>query len=205
MIRVIIFDIGGVVHAYDDVHIRKALAEYVGADVPEGKLKKVVDELFVRWGRGEFNEAEFYPLLLETFGKSKPAPQHSLLLAGSEDWLIDENVVRLIEKLKEKNYTLAALSTTIDVHANWNRKRGVFDSFDEVILSHEVGVRKPDRRIYEITLARLGVMPHETVFIDDAVANVDAARAIGMHAIRFTGYKQLVGELKSMGVSISAQ
>jgi epoxide hydrolase-like predicted phosphatase len=59
-----------------------------------------------------------------------------------------------------------------------------FDSlFDTVVDSHEVGLRKPDRAIYELTLGRLGSVAQESAFLDDVQSNVDAASRLGMHGV----------------------
>jgi len=55
--------------------------------------------------------------------------------------------------------------------------------FDDVVDSHEVGMRKPNRAIYELALNRLGVEAHRAAFLDDAQSNVDAALALGIHGI----------------------
>jgi putative hydrolase of the HAD superfamily len=54
---------------------------------------------------------------------------------------------------------------------------------DDLVYSHEVGLRKPDPRIYAVAAERLGVLPHEIVFLDDVEVNVEAARAAGWHAV----------------------
>jgi epoxide hydrolase-like predicted phosphatase len=60
---------------------------------------------------------------------------------------------------------------------------GFEDVTDDIVYSHEVGLRKPDPAIYALTAERLGVQPHEIVFLDDVVANVEAARRAGWHAV----------------------
>jgi HAD superfamily hydrolase (TIGR01509 family) len=61
-------------------------------------------------------------------------------------------------------------------------------------------VTKPDPAIYEAALARLGRAAGETVFIDDAPANIAAARMVGMHAIQFTPALDLEAALAALGV-----
>jgi putative hydrolase of the HAD superfamily len=61
-----------------------------------------------------------------------------------------------------------------------------------------VGMRKPERRIYEVTLERLGGIPaRDCVFVDDLDVNCEAARQLGMTAIRFESSEQAVAELES--------
>ena len=54
------------------------------------------------------------------------------------------------------------------------------------MISGEVGVIKPDLRIYEIMLARFAIDPHRAVFIDDVAVNAEAATGMGIHGIQFT-------------------
>jgi epoxide hydrolase-like predicted phosphatase len=67
---------------------------------------------------------------------------------------------------------------------------------DAIVYSHEAGVIKPDRRIYELVCDRLGVAPEEAILLDDVQANVDGARAIGMSAIAFANNAQAIAELE---------
>lgn len=55
--------------------------------------------------------------------------------------------------------------------------------FDDVVDSHELGIRKPNAEIYRVALERLGADPARTAFLDDSPANVAAATALGMHGI----------------------
>ncbi len=63
------------------------------------------------------------------------------------------------------------------------RRWGFEEITDDIVYSHEVGLAKPDPRIYELAARRLDVAPHELVFLDDVQANVDGARAAGWHAV----------------------
>jgi putative hydrolase of the HAD superfamily len=64
------------------------------------------------------------------------------------------------------------------------------------VYSHEEGMKKPDRRIYEIACRRLAVAPREAVFLDDTPECVEGARRAGMHAIRFVSSAQAIAELE---------
>jgi putative hydrolase of the HAD superfamily len=70
------------------------------------------------------------------------------------------------------------------------------DWFDVIVVSCEVGLSKPDRRVYELCLGRLGVPGHEALFVDDRRANVEGARQAGLQALRFTGNED-VGSLRT--------
>ena len=72
--------------------------------------------------------------------------------------------------------------------------------FRGVVVSGEVGIIKPDPRIFELLLERFAIDPQRAVYIDDVAANVDAARPFGIHAIHFTTPAALRGELVELGL-----
>jgi 2-haloacid dehalogenase len=74
------------------------------------------------------------------------------------------------------------------------------DSLDGVLVSSEVGVTKPDPEIFRTFCARFGVTPEESVFIDDVVQNVTAARSQGFHGIVFTDAAALRNDLIRCGL-----
>jgi epoxide hydrolase-like predicted phosphatase len=72
------------------------------------------------------------------------------------------------------------------------------DAFDDLVVSAEVGIMKPDPRIYRMALERTGVTAGESVFLDDTAANVDAARKLGMRGIVFREPMRALGDLKGL-------
>lgn len=103
-----------------------------------------------------------------------------------------ERLERLRE-LREKGYKVYMLSNTNPIM--WERyivpefrKLGgaMSDYFDGTVTSFEVGVCKPDARIYEYALNKFDIKPEETTFFDDGPANVEAARRLGIHAVHIT-------------------
>jgi putative hydrolase of the HAD superfamily len=77
--------------------------------------------------------------------------------------------------------------------------------FDVVVISHLVGLRKPERPIFELAAAELGVAPARCVFVDDTRGNAAAARALGMAAVHFTGAPEQLAEIERLlGLAPSA-
>jgi HAD superfamily hydrolase (TIGR01509 family) len=115
---------------------------------------------------------------------------------------IEENVA-LLRRLRAagrpvhalSNYSTAKFAVSEDLH-------GFLQEFDTRVVSGHVGVAKPDPRIYEILFERAGRKPHELLFIDDTVANVRAAEALGMEAIHYLPDVDLERELKARGVEL---
>ncbi len=69
---------------------------------------------------------------------------------------------------------------------------------DLQVFDGEEGVAKPDTRIYQRTLTRLGVKQEESVFVDDMKSNVDAAQRLGIHAIHFKSTAQAIAEIQTV-------
>ncbi|GER91492.1 hypothetical protein KDW_56540 [Dictyobacter vulcani] len=74
---------------------------------------------------------------------------------------------------------------------------GFEDMTDMIIYSHEVGLLKPDPRIYALTCARLEVEPAEMIFLDDYEPNVIAARVSGIHGILFQNTAQAIADIQA--------
>jgi len=113
---------------------------------------------------------------------------------------LDEGLVRWIRHLKGR-YKIALLSNASLRLVTTLQELGIEDCFDVVTISAQVGLMKPAPAIYRLTLERLGVAPHEAVFIDDNPANVEAAAALGLHAVCFTTREALWVELQALGIA----
>jgi putative hydrolase of the HAD superfamily len=95
-------------------------------------------------------------------------------------------VVHRIRRLQTEGMKLALLTNNVkEFGSAWRATFPVDELFAVVVDSSEVGVRKPDRRIYLLTCERLAIEPTSAVFIDDNRDNVEAARAVGMEAVQF--------------------
>jgi HAD superfamily hydrolase (TIGR01509 family) len=93
------------------------------------------------------------------------------------------------------------LSNSNELH--WERNAndlGVNELFEVAISSHEVGVCKPDLRIYHVALDRLGVAPDAVMFFDDVAVNVIAAKRLGIHAFQVNGVAGIRERLTSEGL-----
>jgi epoxide hydrolase-like predicted phosphatase len=77
------------------------------------------------------------------------------------------------------------------MHERWN----IDGLFDELIISAEVKITKPDPRIFHLAVERLQVQPAEAVFIDDIAENVEAARKEGLHGIQYLEFEQTISEI----------
>ena len=113
------------------------------------------------------------------------------------DESIDRGVLSLIRQLHGR-YKLAVLSNSPPGLAKWLSDWGILDLFDVVYCSGDEGMIKPDPVVYNSTLNRLAILPHEAVFIDDTIGHVKAAQSLGIHGIEFKNAEQLGLELNRL-------
>ena len=96
----------------------------------------------------------------------------------------NEPVVALVHELKAAGLRLGVLTNNVaEFRDGWRSMMPFDELFDDVVDSHEVGMRKPNPAIYQLALARLGAEPGRTAFLDDVPTNVVAAEAVGMWGV----------------------
>ena len=111
----------------------------------------------------------------------------------------NEPMIAYMRGLRDRRYKMAICTNNIrEWERLWRAKLPVDDIFDVVVDSSLVGSRKPERRIYEITLERLGVTPRAALFVDDLEINCQAARELGMTAVWFQDNEQAMAEIASV-------
>jgi FMN phosphatase YigB (HAD superfamily) len=202
-IRAVLFDIGGVIIRTDNPGPRQRLGERFGLD--HDAMDKLV------FGCPTAQAAE---LGLETEGAVWNSVKQALGLSDEEltgvkreFWAGDSLDVSLVELayslrpgLKTGLLTNAWNPTPLSIftHQYGLPEALAQAAYDVVISSAAVGVKKPDRRIFEIAVERLGVQFSEAAFIDDNGANIAAAKRLGMHAIRFHDSSQAVKALRKL-------
>ena len=99
----------------------------------------------------------------------------------------------LVHRARKKGIKTALLSNS---WGNTYPRHGWDDMFDEVVISGEVGMRKPDADIYHHTLDLLKVKPEESVFVDDLAHNIKAAADLGMIGVLHVDYESTRQELE---------
>lgn len=110
----------------------------------------------------------------------------------------------LLSKLKQKGYKLALLTNSSTFAIDQARARTrIFDYMDYEIITYDVGVIKPDKKIFLEALRQAGCKPEEAVMIGNTLADdIEPAKALGMRAILLTNYKELKKELGKLGVVV---
>lgn len=200
-IDTIVFDFGGVVVDWNMRHLFDVVFD--GRDDLDYFLTEVLSPAEnLRCDLGT-------PLAEVTDALSAAHPEYAFALdAWRTRWVetvphLIEGTVPLLDELRAADYRLLGLSNfSAETFPLCAAKHQVFDRFEDIILSGEIGIAKPDAGIYTQLLERNGVDPASSVFIDDSPKNVIGARAVGMAGIHFESAAQTRAELIALGVAI---
>ncbi|GAA5155966.1 HAD-IA family hydrolase [Nocardioides marinquilinus] len=178
-IRAVVLDIGGVLEIIDD-------AVFPGPFLSRhGHAADALEQVPLRAdaGVGGLSEAEVRAAWRDGLGLSEE--QADELMADFWRWYVgtlDRPLFAWYAGQRPARLT-GILSNSGPGAREAERHHGFEAVTDVLVYSHEVGLAKPDPRVYDLTARRLGVEPSEIVFLDDVEANVEAARAAGWHAV----------------------
>jgi putative hydrolase of the HAD superfamily len=201
----VITDFGGVLTtplaaAFQRVCARAAVSlEELGSAMAAVGVARGENPLF-ELETGRLSEVEFTAALGEELTRAR-GRQVSLegfgaaLFSGLEP---NERFLAFMGELRGRGHAMAVCTNNVrEWSLRWQTMVPVTELFDVVIDSSELGVRKPDPRIYEATLTALGVPARSAVFIDDLEINCEAAAALGMHAVWFRDTEQAIAEVEA--------
>jgi epoxide hydrolase-like predicted phosphatase len=189
VVDTVIFDVGGVI-ARNGRHsdFARRFPEADAAAVVKilvGDYAEDGDHPWHRLERGEITLEEnrrLNRIALQEAGIELPTPPGGG--APMIDWALNEPVVELVRELKAAGVRLGVLTNNVaEFRESWRAMLPFDELFDDVVDSHEVGVRKPNPEIYQLALARLGADAARTAFLDDVASNVTAAEGVGMKAV----------------------
>jgi putative hydrolase of the HAD superfamily len=195
----VIFDLGGVVLG-SPLH---AIAHFEREHgIPEGFVNRVVVEsgaagAWSRLERGELELEHFYRDFeddCERAGQRVPARPMMERIAASSG----PRPAMLLAVARIRSQGLKAAALTNNWGGEGDRTRSLRGLFDVFVESCVLGLRKPDPRIYEHTLAQLGVEAAASVFLDDIGRNLKSARALGMATIKVTDPDRALAELSAL-------
>jgi 2-haloacid dehalogenase len=201
-IKAIVFDLGGVLidwnprHMYRKVFDDEAEMEHFLTDIATIEWNSQHDA-GIRWADGVAQLSEEHPdyaNLIEMY-----MTRWTEMLNGPID-----GTVAILSDLKGAGYEVHALT-------NWSSETFPialerFDFlgwFEDIVVSGAEKLIKPDPRIYEVLLDRIGRNAYECVFIDDSAANIETARQLGFTGIHFQSPEQLADDLAALGIMSS--
>jgi 2-haloacid dehalogenase len=195
-----IFDLGGVLVDWDPRHLYRKL--FAGDE--EGMERFLAETVSVAWNRQMDSGRSFQEAIDEL--KAEHPDKADLIQAFRDRWPemlgeVDAGTAQILRDLRGRGLRLFALS-------NWSAEtfaiaRGMIaelELFDDILVSGDARLLKPDPRLFEMACRRFGVEPAQAFLVDDIAANVEGARAVGLTAIQFTDSDSLRRELQQLEV-----
>jgi putative hydrolase of the HAD superfamily len=191
VIRAVVVDFGGVIALEPTAEAVERLSASCGFD-SDGFVDRWYEHR-LPYDRGELTATQYWRLT----GVADEDLLEDVLAADADAWSrCDPVLVDWLPRVRASGLKTALLSNMPrEQWAGLSPGFAWLSDLDQLTLSFELGVAKPEERIYRHCLAELGVEPEDAVFVDDRIENVAAARALGMHALQYTGVAALRAQL----------
>ena len=188
-IEAVIWDLGGVILRTEDRRLRAAWESRL--NLPEGELAKLLfaGEMGRKAALGQAQAEDVWRWVgsrLELTPEELERLQHEFWQGDQ----LDSALIQFIRELRQDFRTALLSNAWPGMRQMIENEWGIADCFDDLFISAEIGLAKPDPKIYRLALDRLDLPPARAVFIDDFNENVRAAAALGLRAIQFLSSKQ---------------
>lgn len=195
-IRAVLFDMGGVIVRTEFQAPRQHLAERLGMEYDD--LVKIVfdSDSGYKASIGEITVEDHWSSVIKRLRRPESemeAIRHEFF-AGD---IIDRTLVDFLRSLRGK-YKTGIISNAWGDLREYIVREKFEDAFDYMIISAEVGVVKPEAKIYQIALEQVGVSPKEMVFVDDFAVNIKGCEKLGIKGILFKDPASALKQLKAL-------
>ena len=202
-IKAIVFDLGGVVVDLDFSNFYNRIITQSPLNKPQTPIMLEFFRQSDIYHQGNMSDEEFFHLACDLLqvcmlGQYEFFNAFNSIISG-----YDPEVVEIIKNIRErKRYKLLALSNVNASHWDYllSKKWEFINYFDELILSHEIHLTKPNPEIFKYTIQKAGCKPEQIVYIDDGLNNVRSASELGIIAIKYTNTDDLVKELINLRI-----
>lgn len=197
-IKNIIFDMGGVILNLDFLKTELAFAEYGIGNFNQYYTLQTATPVFEQLETGKISPEDFYDVFrkitLSTISNQQIEIAWNAMLLD-----FPTERISLLKELRSK-YQIYLLSNTNEIHyrhimkifKEQNDGEDFNDIFIKAYYSHQLGMRKPDKIIFETVLKDADLLAGETIFIDDAIANIESAKSTGLQTIHLHSPKTIL-------------
>lgn len=196
MVEALIFDYGGVVSdGGRDFEPAMRLASNLAID--QSSAVQLISEPWDQLSKGFINVNDFWSKIENSLGYEIQDSLKDIWNTFDNCMYPRKQMQATLMSLKNSGYVLGLLSDTVPPTAQSIRLGGGYDPFEFTILSCEVGLRKPDEKIYNIALSQIAnINPSNVVYIDDNARNLVPARKLGMQTL-------LAGNSEDLNIEIA--
>jgi len=194
----LIFDVGGVIILNQKVNFEKIDEDWL---LPKGTTRDVIGRCFNKESLSDNVSSRNY--FEENFSDLLSFEQYKEILQQIfESEKINETLIKWIQK-KRESYTISLLTNnTASLKKVLKDKFNIYESFDYIFNSAEIGLSKPDHKIFEYTLKKLKTTPEKCLFIDDNPVHIKAAKQLGFNVILFTENPKFFKEINKYNFNL---
>lgn len=209
-IKAIIFDVGGVLQIGrylphpEKGHLLSGVHHFISR-----KLKISLDQYFdsidttyVKSIEGKISEREALETIAKNLKISVGKLKKLFIKAYRKNFKLNRQLFKQALKFKKKGYKIAILSDQWYLSKEALITKKLTKNFNPVLISCDVGFRKPNPKIYRLMLKKLKIPAKQTLFIDNQEWNIKPAKKLGMKTILFKNNKQLFKQLEKLGVKV---
>lgn len=200
MIKAITFDLDGVYFIKGKANFLKSI---VSLGVKKEDAEKVFfgDKMNKEYKLGKLTDEAFWSWAIKEWCLDISVNElMDLMIKGYE---VNKEVEDVVKKVRKNGYITLICSNNFPARIKGLQERFKFlDNFDIAVYSYEVGIAKPDKRIFQELVNKSGVNPQEIIFADDDVEKISGAKEIGIQAFLYEGFDKFVEKLKELGVKI---
>lgn len=203
MYQAIIFDLGNVLLEISFIRVCRYWAGITGHDPQELYANFPEDDIFAGFEKGQVSPEVFRHHVMMKMGCSMNDTEFDN--GWNSIFVGPVPGIQTVMAQFKKSYRLVGLSNTNSIHAAWWQAPygSLTGMLERLFVSHEIGVRKPDPRAYEIVLDYLKLRPEATIFIDDKEENVDAANRLGIKGLVMKSLPKLICDLRKLGIPVT--
>lgn len=196
-IRAVVFDIGGVLEITPRTGWEQRWEERLG--LGPGGLVQQLGNVWRDGDVGRISEEEMETRTAEILGLDRAQLDEFLKDLWDEYCgTLNTELVEYFASLRPRYITGIISNSFVGARRVEYERYSFGDMCDHIVYSHEVGIKKPDPRIYLLACERLGVQPQEMIFLDDVDAAVVAARELGINAILFRNTSQAIADIEAL-------
>lgn len=194
-IKAILWDVHGVLYRGSFTPVYRAFSMRLG--IPEDSAGKIIEENFPAMLVGSFTMRDFDAILHEKFGKVKDTKK-LFIESMKEHITMYPELLALVDALR-LSVKQVVFSNMGDMRDLFDQQTGIYNHFDDLMLSFKLGLAKPSPKFFILACTRLGLSADEMILVDDSETNIIAAQAFGMKGIVYKNLPQLREELSNFG------
>jgi putative hydrolase of the HAD superfamily len=199
-IQAVVLDLGNVLVFHDDHVLFQRMSAWGSAD-PEHIRKRML-ELWDSINRGALAGDDLRRAICEVAGSKMPMPPEPFFALWNCHFRVHHELLPMVEALLGR-VKLILLTNVNEMHWRFVRPLiPLFERFDDLVLSYELRMAKPDPEIFQTTLSRSGLRAEETAYFDDVPRYIEVATALGIHARVFTDAPTFRAQLAKLGISV---